>query len=174
MARIAETSGEGAVADRIRDRRPAGQLRPLDRVLLHSPQVADGWNMLLGTLRSGTSVPPALRELIILRIAVLNEAPYEWASHEGDARAAGLGDAVLATLRHEVPDPTVLTQTHPLAGLVVEATDLMTRKLTVPDAVLDTLHHELGVVQTVEAIVTIAAYNMVSRLVVALGVEEAS
>jgi 4-carboxymuconolactone decarboxylase len=70
MARLPEISADGDVAARIAARR-GGTLRPLDTMLLHSPPVADGWNELLGAIRRDTTVPADLREIVILRVAVL-------------------------------------------------------------------------------------------------------
>ncbi|MEV6344234.1 carboxymuconolactone decarboxylase family protein [Actinoplanes sp. NPDC051851] len=169
MARIPETRGGGEVAERIRRRRPGGRLRPIDRVLLHSPPVADGWNTLLGTLRGGTALRPDLRELVVLRIAVLNGAAYEWDSHVADAELAGIGPKLRAALRGD--DPPRPDQFDAVQRLVLALTDAMTRDITVPDDLLEDLRSRLGTSQLVELVVTVAAYNMVSRVIVALGVD---
>lgn len=169
MARVPETLGDGDIAERIRARRPHGVLRPIDKVLLHSPRVADGWNSLLGAIRSGMSLRPDLRELVILRIAVLNHAPYEWASHEADALAAGLGESQLEALRR--PDAAQAGELDTLQRAVVCFTDALTREVAAPDALFDEIAAQLGTEQMVELTLTVAAYNMVSRLVVALDVQ---
>jgi 4-carboxymuconolactone decarboxylase len=176
VVRVPAAHGRGEVAERIRARRPGGVLRPIDEVLLHSPRLADGWNSLLGTIRTGTGLRADLRELVVLRIAVLNDAPYEWSSHERDAAEAGLTEAHLDALRG-VPagaDPG----THPAGALlddlqrqVLVLTDTMTRDVAVPDDLFAALDAVLPVESLVELVVTVAAYNMVSRLVVALAVE---
>ena len=50
--RLPSASDAGPTADLLRVRR-GGQLSALDPLLLHSPPVAEGWNALLGALRSG-------------------------------------------------------------------------------------------------------------------------
>jgi AhpD family alkylhydroperoxidase len=168
VARLTGTDGSGQVADRIRARR-GGTLRPLDRMLLHSPPVADGWNSLLGAIRQRTALPAEIRELVILRIAVLNRARYEWVAHEGEARAAGLTGAHLDALRDEhAADHRALDERQRRA---VAYTDAMTRHVHVPDAVFDALHGHFTSAEVVELTATIAAYGMVSRFLVALQVE---
>src|SRR5258706_14862612 len=49
-----------------------GDVFLLYQVLLNSAPLADGWRQLLTAIRNRSSVPPALRELVILRVAVLN------------------------------------------------------------------------------------------------------
>ncbi|MCX4765155.1 carboxymuconolactone decarboxylase family protein [Streptomyces sp. NBC_01275] len=157
------TGATGEIAARVRERR-GGTLRPLDRMLLHSPQLADGWNGLLGALRQRLTLPADVRETVILRIAVLNRADYEWAAHEPEARRAGLDDALLAELRKERPT------LDPRAARVVAYTDAMTRDVHVTDAVFDALRADFTDAELVELTATVAAYNMVSRFLVALDV----
>jgi 4-carboxymuconolactone decarboxylase len=163
VARLPDTEGTGEIAHRIRARR-GGDLRPLDRMLLHSPQLADGWNSLLGALRQRLQLPPDVRELVILRIAVLNRAPYEWTAHEPDARRAGLGDAELDEVRRDKPG------FGGRRGRVIAFTDAMTRDIHVPDELFDTLRADFTEAELVELTATVAAYNMVSRFLVALDV----
>lgn len=168
MSRLPDAPPDGEVADRVRSRRPGGVLRPIDLVLLHSPQVAAGWNTFVGTLRGGTDLPAHLRELAILRIGVLNGAEYEWDSHVADAMAAGITPAQLEALRQHHPAPEAFDR---VEGLVLDLTDTMTREITVPETLFEQLHTELGDQQMVDLVVTVAAYNMVSRFVVAVDVQ---
>ncbi|MER6957005.1 MULTISPECIES: carboxymuconolactone decarboxylase family protein [unclassified Streptomyces] len=163
MARLPETEGAGEIAHRVRERR-GGALRPLDRMLLHSPQLADGWNTLLGAIRGRLELPADIRESVILRIAVLNRAPYEWTAHEPEARRAGLSDSDLTELRREKPEFDERRQR------VIAYTDAMTRDVHVPDEVFDALRAHFTDAELVELTATVAAYNMVSRFLVALDV----
>ncbi len=65
-----------------------GRISPLYQVLLNSPAVVDGWEAMLTAIRQKTSLSPRLRELIILRVATLNNAPYEFDAHVPHAWAA--------------------------------------------------------------------------------------
>lgn len=167
--RVLGTEGEGAIADRVRARRN-GVLRPIDRMLLHSPAFADGWNGLLGAVRSGLSLRGDIRELVVLRIAVLNDAQYEWDSHRASASAEGLSDAVITALRS--PDPTRSGVFSPLQLRVLALTDSITRDIRVPDDVFDAVRDDLSVTELVELVATISTYNMVSRFAVALQISE--
>ncbi|MEU9410402.1 carboxymuconolactone decarboxylase family protein [Streptomyces sp. NPDC048281] len=164
MARLPDTEGSGEIADRVRARRGGG-LHPLDRMLLHCPPVADGWNSLLGAVRERMSLPADLRELVVLRIAVLNRAPYEWQAHEPHARRAGLGDRELAEVRKEKPEFDDRT------ARVVAYTDAMTRDVRVPDELFDALRADFDETGLVELTATVAVYNMVSRFLVALDIQ---
>jgi 4-carboxymuconolactone decarboxylase len=140
-----------------------GRISPLYTVLLNSPAVASGWEQLLTAIRQHTAVPPRLRELAILRVAVLNGADYEFDAHVPHARSAGLTDEKLKRLREDDLAPF-----EALEKLVLLYTDAMTRDLAVPDALYAQLDAAFDTKTLVELTATIAAYNMVSRFLIAL------
>ncbi len=159
------------VVDAIRKRR-GGRLGELDRMLLHCPPVAMGWNSMLGSVRSGMTLPAKLREMAMCVVGVLNGAEYEWVQHAPLLEQAGASPAQMAALR----DPQSAQQNADLfdateraaLAVVIE----MTRSVKVSDASFAALRAVLPNDQQVfELIVTAAAYNMVSRVLVATGVE---
>ena len=95
-----EELGEGELVRSIRQRRGGGLLH-LDRLLLHSPPVAAGWNELLGAVRTRLSLPPRLGELAICAVAVLNDAAYEFVHHAPALLRAGGTQAQLDAQRHD-------------------------------------------------------------------------
>lgn len=143
-----------------------GRVSTLYQVLLNSPALAHGWEQMLSAVRNHNSIPADLRELVILRVAILNRADYEFDAHAPIARAAGVSAATLAATR-TVPLPADA----PLAArerLVLELADTMTRELQVPDALWAQVREQFDVQQQLDLTATVAAYNMVSRLLVAL------
>ncbi len=165
--RLPGAAGDGPTADLLRARR-GGELSDLDRLLLHSPPVAEGWNALLGALRSGTTLAADLRELVVLRIAVLNDAAFEWAAHEPIARRAGLSGERLDALRR--PDAGGPDGWTPVQAAVLAFTDASTRAVAVPDEVFAGVRGHLDDRQVVELTALVAGYAMVSRFLVALQV----
>ena len=71
-----------------------GRVSPLYQVLLNSPAIAHGWEQLLTAVRNRSSLPADVRELVILRVAVLNRASYEFDAHVPHAQKAGVTLAV--------------------------------------------------------------------------------
>ncbi len=139
-----------------------GRLSPLYQVLLNSPALASGWEHFFTVIRQQTSVPAALRELVILRIAVLNGAPYEFEAHVPHALAAGMTQEAIEGLRN---NSAVLDG---IERLVVQYTEAMTRKLQVDDALFEELRTRFDDKTLVELTATIAGYNMVSRFLIAM------
>lgn len=162
MARLDYAADSGEVGDRIRIRR-GGRLTPLDRMLLRSPPIADGWNSLLGAIRSDSTLPADIRELAILRVAAINGAAYEWSAHEPVAVHAGLSAEQIAAVRHGDPLPLTAVQCVALAY-----TDAMTKNINVEDEVFAALEEFFDDRQIVELTATVGAYNLVSRFLVAL------
>ena len=76
------------VCQAIRERR-GGELNKLDRMLLHSPAVAEGWNIFFQKLREETMIPAKLREITMCVVAVINKATYEFEAHAPLFKSAG-------------------------------------------------------------------------------------
>ena len=107
-------------------------------MLLNSPAVTEGWEAMLTAIRQKTALAPRLRELIILRVATLNGAPYEFEAHVPHARQAGMPDALIERLRAG-PAPAELAEgvggLAPGEAEALALTDAMTRGIEVSDAV---------------------------------------
>ena len=171
MARLHDTNEDAAGVDAellraIRARR-GGQLLNLDRQLLHSAPLARGWNALMGAIRGHTQLDGALRELVILRVAVLNRAPYEFAQHAPVALAEGLSQAQVDAVAGW--QASLLFDAR--ARDVLAYADAMTLQVQVPHALFDALRSHLVDRELVELTATVAAYNMVSRFLEALQIE---
>jgi alkylhydroperoxidase family enzyme len=153
----------------IRARR-GGELLNLDRMLLHSPPLARGWNAFLGEVRTGLALAPDALELVVSYVAVLNGAPYEYAHHAPLYLAAGGRQPVLDAMQagaDAVTSPALTTDERALLQLTLE----MTRSIAVTPATRDAARRAVGDDRRlVEVIAAIAAYNMVSRFLIATGV----
>jgi len=141
-----------------------GRISALYQALLNSAPLAEGWEKLLTVIRNRSTLPPDVRELVILRVAVLNRAPFEFEAHVPHARRAGVSDDKLAAIRlPDVGEPfTEFEQA------VISFTDAMTRDVQVPDLLFEPLARHFDDRGVVELVATIAAYNMVSRFLEAL------
>jgi len=171
------TEEDAAIVQRVKDRR-GGKLIALDKSLLHAPAVANGWNAFLGAIRTQTSLPDSIREIAICRVAVLNHAWYEWDSHRPILEQSGVlsaeaiehlkkgpgANGVDAAARGKMFDDKHLA--------VLEYTDAMTLGCIVPEPLFQKLKGFFSEKEVVEITSTVAAYNCVSRFLVALDVGE--
>ena len=159
------------LVEAIRKRR-GGKLINLDRMLLHSPPYARGWNTLLGAVRRELELDARIRELAICAVARLNDAPYEWRQHAPEFLKAGGPQAELDAM-DDIPAAAGnerLFDARSRAAL--QLTLEMTRQVKVSDPTLNRARELFGDRQLVELVGTVATYNMVSRFLEALGVGE--
>jgi alkylhydroperoxidase family enzyme len=165
---------EEQIVQRILTRRGDRGLIPLDRTLLHSPPVADGWNALLGAIRTKTSLPTDLREIAICRVAVINEAWYEWTHHAPILmEVEGFTEEMLAIVRR-VGQEGGRGPLSEKQWAMLRYADAITRDVKVEDGLFEELRMKGGFEQKeiVELTATVAVYNCVSRFLVALDVGE--
>ncbi|MGN6335596.1 carboxymuconolactone decarboxylase family protein [Mycobacterium sp.] len=71
------------------------------RLLANAPNVFDGWAQMAGQLFESPTFTPWMREIIILRVAHLQDSPYELAQHVVFARRAGLNDQQIDALQNK-------------------------------------------------------------------------
>ncbi|KAK4500036.1 hypothetical protein PRZ48_008222 [Zasmidium cellare] len=161
-----------AIYERIAARRNPRPLIPLDLALLHNPAIADGYNSLLGAIRTKSSLSQALAELAICYIAVLNDATYEWTAHAPLAVKAGASrDALEAVLNGDVKNEKVLSEAE---RAVLEFTRQSTKNVKVDDETFEKIKTRFSDQEVMELTITVAGYNMVSRFLVALDVTESN
>jgi alkylhydroperoxidase family enzyme len=126
---------------------------------------------MFAAIRGQLTLPGKLREIAIMEIGVLNQADYEWAQHEKEFYAAGGTKEQLAALKNV---PAALNNDKLFSEAeraTIALTDEMTRAIKVSDATMKRIRRALPDDQVVELVGTIAGYNMVSRFVVATGIE---
>jgi 4-carboxymuconolactone decarboxylase len=163
IAPVAPGSDPAAAVVEARLLAARGQVSHLYQVLLNSIPVADGWEYFLTIVRQRLSLPARYRELAILHIAVLNRAGYEFDSHVSHGLQAGLENADIEALRNG--DAAHFRGED---ALVLAYTDAITRDVQVPSETYQAVAATWPPDQIVELTVTIAAYNMVSRVLGAL------
>lgn len=163
-----------AIYDRIKERRKPRPLIPLDLALLHNPKIADGFNTLMGAIRTSSSLDTGLMELAVCYVAVLNKAVYEWTAHAPLALKAGVSRAALeAVLKGNITDESRLSA---VQCQVLDFTLQSTKEIEVDESLIQRLkgEFEFSDQQVVELTMTVAGYNMVSRFLVALDVTESN
>jgi AhpD family alkylhydroperoxidase len=166
MARIGYADLNNPEAKPLVDRIVAerGKVLHLYQMLLNSPPVAEGWLTYLTAIRQKSTLSAALRELVIMRVAVINGAPYEAEQHAPIALKEGVSQAQLDDLnKWSESDKFDATQ-----RAVLAYTDAMTKNIQVPAEVFANVKALLSDRHLVELTATVGAYNMVSRFLEAL------
>lgn len=147
--------------------RRGGRLLNLDRILLHSPVLTEGWNALMGRLRSATEISPRLRELAICAVAVESRAGYELYQHLPELGRAGGSAAEIAAVQSG--DSSALGTTG--RAVIALATEI-TRDQQPTLATFAAARAALGSDRAmVEMVGTIAADAMVSRILLTFDIQ---
>lgn len=169
------TSDEARILASVQARRAPNPLLPLDLALLHSFPVTEGWNSFIGAIRTRTSLSTVVRELAICRVAIINGALFEWEQHAPLLQQGGLSEYALELVgdaQVDFLDEGSLKLLTVEQRAVLRYTDAMTKTVTVPDEVFGELKGVFNDQEVVEITATVAAYNCVSRFLVALDVGE--
>jgi|ERR1035437_679723 alkylhydroperoxidase family enzyme len=134
--------------------------------MLHSLYVTTAWLKYLTAFRHECSLPGALRKLVIMRVAILNRAPYEVEQHRSVAIKEGLSEAKIDTLT-DWQNVSLFNDTE---CAMLAFTDAMTNQVQVPSEVFHAVRDSFNDREIVELTAIVAAHNMVSRFLEALQV----
>ena len=152
--------------------RRGGALLNLDKALLWSEPVAAGWNVYMRNVRTGLSAPRKLCELGICSVALLTGAHYEYHHHAPEYLKAGGTQAELGGLKRAIDanpaDGVTDLALDEMSQWVVQYAAQMTIRVKVDEGLFKKLQSCLNTTEIVELTITIAAYNMVARILVAL------
>lgn len=168
MARIEYKKGNSEKYEEVKKQivEQRGYFPNLYKMLLHSESITLGWLNLMTAIRQKNSLNPLLREMIILRVAVLNNANYEFESHLPIALKLGLSKDDISLIKSDCPI-YLDNETH----VVMHYTDEMTKNIQFNSAVVSNLKKYYNDKEILEITVTVASYNMVSRVLEALAID---
>lgn len=145
-----------------------GRLINIYRLMLHSPALANGWFDLNSTVRYQTEVEGQDREIVIIRIAILNDVEYVLRAH-GPAYALkeGLTPEQVDALTDWKASKLFTDKQRAMLAYV----DAMTREIEVPDQVFDAVRKHFSERQMVELTMLTGTYNMLTRVLKALKID---
>jgi alkylhydroperoxidase family enzyme len=135
-------------------------------------------NALLKAIRTQTSLPDSIREVAISRVVALNETWFEWKAHaplllkSSDVSISQpavdyILNSPLNSHKIGASGPGGLEEKH---MAVIAFTDASTKDIKVPQNVFDELKKSFDEKEIIEITATVAAYNCVTRFLVALHV----
>ena len=163
--RIAIPSGEGGTDRRMPNSR---------RALLNSPRAAEAVGRLGDYVRTQSALDPVAREIAILSVARQTNSDYEWANHEPVASQVGVTDQVIESIRTGrapmgIPAKDGIyaqaaKENHPLGPPLVTQRTLSPRTF-------QAVEHLLGPRGTVDLVVLVGYYTLLSMALAALDVE---
>jgi 4-carboxymuconolactone decarboxylase len=163
MRDLTELKGEDA--ETMLKNRVGGRDLNLFKVLMHHPKLTKRWAVFAGHIMAKQTVPVRERELLILRIGWLNQAPYEWAQHVEIAKRAGITEAEIERVKQ---GPKGTWSIHEAA--LLQAADDLFESSVISDSTWDTLGSKYSTEQMMDIVFTIGQYNLVSWALNSFGV----
>ncbi len=150
--------------------RGAGRPVPvLYRTLGNAPEMLKAWTAMAWPLRQRAQTDRGLRELIIMRLAQVTEASYEWQAHWPEAVRFGITEEQLGALAHwRSASASVFS---PVERAVLALTDEMTSGVEATGETVAALGEWFDPGAVVELVLTAAFYACVSRTLRTLGIE---
>ena len=134
--------------------------------LAHHPTLARAFHTFNGHILFGTTLSPRQRELLVLRVAAVREATYEWKQHVVLAADAGITPEEIEMVTEGPGAPGW----SPIDRAMVSAVDELIRDAMVSDATWEVLAEELDVEQLMDLIFTVGAYDVLAMMFRSCGV----
>ncbi|MBA4863525.1 carboxymuconolactone decarboxylase family protein [Streptomyces sp. PSKA54] len=128
--------------------------------LAHYPALTQAFHTFNGHVLFASTLTVRQRELLVLRVAAVREATYEWAQHVVLARDAGIADEEIERVA-KGPDASGWT---PLDRAMVRAVDELLADAKLGDATWQELAGALDEQQLMDLIFTVGAYDVLAMV----------
>lgn len=135
--------------------------------LARHPALTRAYHGFNGHVLFATTLSVRQRELLVLRVAAVRGAEYEWRQHVVLARDAGLDDDEIA----RVAAGPGAAGWSPLEGAMVAAVDELVADARIADATWAALAAELDEQQLMDLVFTVGAYDLLAMALRSFGVE---
>ncbi len=145
--------------------RPKG-LNALGTLAQH-PQLARAFHTFNGHILFGSTLSPRQRELLVLRVAAVRRAAYEWKQHVVLAGDAGITPDEVARIA-DGPDATGWSA---VDRAMVGSVDELLADARVADDTWEVLATELEVEQLMDLVFTVGAYDALAMAFRSFGVQ---
>lgn len=139
------------------------------RMIMHSPELAPGMLQLADAILRGNSLPDQLRELVIVRVGHVYEAPYELHHHENIGRLVGMSQAALAAAASGSTEGQGQGLSKEEAA-VLRCTDRLLARHTLSEAERAEVLEFLSVGQLSDLVITVGFYQLVCNFLNTFGV----
>ncbi|MUL43985.1 carboxymuconolactone decarboxylase family protein [Streptomonospora sp. PA3] len=143
-----------------------GRLHGPFNAMLAAPGVGASLQQLSAAVGAHTSLPPRIREIVILTVATARASAFEWSAHRPLARAAGLSESEIAALGgHATPDTF-----GPADRAALEFSRSLLRDRDASDACHAAVREHFSEAGAVELITLVGYYEFLATLLRALRV----
>ncbi len=166
-----------ALAAAYRPSNPRHPVSPLDPsspkglnlmgTLAHHPELTTAYNHLISHALYFTTISPRQRELLVLRVAHVRGATYEWAQHVYQASVVGISPEDVARIRVG----SDADGWAPLERALLSAADELLSGARIGEATYTELSKELDTQQTMDVVFTVGVYDVLAMVLRTFEVE---
>ncbi len=136
-------------------------------LLAHHPELTTAYHHFNGHVLFASTITPRQRELLVLRVAVLRDAAYEWAQHAVLAGDAGITSAEL----DQVKSGPGAGGWSPFEAALLTAADELVSDACLSEDTWTTLAAEFDTQQLMDVVFTVGAYDLLAMAFRTFGVE---
>lgn len=137
----------------------------------HHPALARAYHTFNGHVLFASTLSPRHRELVVLRVAAVRDADYEWAQHVVIAGDLGItADEIAAVAVGPDADPGREGWSD-LEAALLRAADELVRDADLSDTTWAALSAEFGPPEILDLIFTVGAYDLLAMAMRALRIE---
>ena len=148
-------------------RAPDGSTLNIFATLAHHPRLLKRWMVFAAHVMSKNTLSPRHRELLILRVGVLCQAPYEFGQHVVIAERCDITAAEIDQVRIGPSHPAWT----PFEAALVSAVDELHEHSRILDDTWAALAQAYTVEQMLDVVFTVGQYHLVSFALNSCGVE---
>ena len=141
----------------------------LFKLMVNSPNAARAFQGLGQFIRHKSRLDPRLREIAILAVGWITQAPYEWSHHVKIGQEFGVSEDDIHGLIAACEGKE--SKLEPVAKLVIKAAREMTEGLAVSDATFAELKKHFDNERLTDLVITMAFYNAVVRFLGSMRVD---
>jgi alkylhydroperoxidase family enzyme len=136
-------------------------------VFAHHPALATAYHHLIGHALFATTLTQRQRELLVLRVAHLRDASYEWAQHVFLAGEVGISPEEVDRVRQGPDAPGWI----PFEQALLSAVDELVAQARVADETYARLAEELDTQQLMDLVFTVGAYEVLAMALRSFDIE---
>ncbi len=127
-------------------------------LLAHHPALTTAYHHFNGHVLFASTITPRQRELLVLRVAALRDATYEWEQHAVLAGDAGISSSEVEQIR----SGSDADGWPPIEAALLAAADELVHAARITDATWKTLATELDTQQLMDVVFTVGAYDLLA------------
>lgn len=165
---LEESDWDGEVVELLSANRKKGEVYNIFKTLAHHPKLLKRWRVFGNHVLFKSSLPVREREILILRVAWLCRAGYEWGHHVVIARQSGLSDEEIRRIT-EGPDAPGWDA---FDAAVLRAADELRDDAFISDATWNALAERFNTQQMMDVVFAVGQYNLVSMALNSFGVQQ--